>query len=278
MPTIETTDPQIRAMKGIHVYYHYMSNCAQRVCVAAEEKGLDWIGHPINLFTQENTSDEYFKINPKGLVPAVVHDGVVITESMDILRYFEEHFPDPPLYPTDPEQRRQVDEWMDLATQNHVGVIKTYMYSLAFGRSKKPEQMEHYAEKQVDPELVAFHQQTIDGFSEDRILKAERDVFAFYDGLEKDLSQHRWLVGDEYGYADIAWFVQYFLMNRMGMVNFRNYPNIRRWGADFMQRPSFQNGVARLQPWFAPLICRVVRIKARMRRGAPTPMQPRVAA
>ncbi len=278
MPIREATDPEIRSMTGIHVYQYYMSNCAQRVCLALEEKGLDWTAHAVNLFTQENTKDWYFKINPKGLVPAMVHDGVVITESMDILRYIEEQFPEPTLYPTDPAERRKVDEWMDTATENHLGVIKTYMYSLAFGSSKKPEDMEHYREIQEDPELVAFHQQTLDGFSPSKILEAEREIFAFYDRLEKELGQHRWLVGDEFTYADIAWFVQYFLMQRMGMVNFENYPNIRHWGASLMQRPSFERGVARLQPWYSPLVCLVLRFKSRSRRGGPPPKQARVAA
>jgi len=278
MPIIEPTDPEIRALKGIHVYQHFMSNCAQRVCITLEEKGLDWTSHSVNLFTQANLKDEYLKINPKGLVPAIVHDGVVITESMDILRYIEERFPETTFYPSDPGDRQQVDKWMDLATENHVGVIKTYMYSLAFGTSKKPEDMEHYREIQKDTELVDFHQHTLDGFSQEEILAAERQVFAFYDGLEKELGEHRWLVSDEFTYADIAWFVQYFLMHRAGMVNFKNYPNIRRWAADFMQRPSFEHGVARLQPWFAPLLCLILRVKSRLRRGAPRPVQPRVPA
>ncbi len=278
MPIYHPDDPVISAMKGIHVYYYFMSNCAQRVCLALAEKGVEWTPHAVNLFTQENTTDEYFKINPKGLVPAMIHDGVVITESIDILRYIEEKFPEPSLYPSDPEERQQVDNWMDLATDIHLGVIKTYMYSLVFGASKKPEGMKEYAEKQVDPELIAFHEATIKGFSEDTILAAEHDLFAFFDSMEKELGQHQWLIGDEFTLADITWFVQYFMMQRMGMVNFQNYPNVCRWARELMQRPSYKNGIARIQPWYAPLICLVLRIKAWWRRGRLLALkQPRLA-
>lgn len=273
MPVYHPSDPQISAMKGIHVYYYFMSNCAQRVCLALEEKGQTWTGHAVNLFTQENTTDEYFRINPKGLVPAMIHDGVVITESIDILRYIEEQFPDPPLYPSDPEQLQKVTEWMDLATEIHVPVIKTYMYALALGASKTPEGMKEYAEKQSDPELIAFHEASIDGISEDRILSAEKDLFAFFDRMEKELGQHQWLVGDKFSHADITWFVQYFLFKRAGIVNFQQYPNIRRWARELMQRPSFTNGIARIQPWYAPLICIVLRIKAWWRRGRLMPLK-----
>ncbi len=278
MPIYQPTDPTISAMNGIHVYQYFMSNCAQRVCLALEEKGLEWTPHAVNLFTQENTTEAYFRINPKGLVPAVVHDGKVITESMDILRYLEEHFPEPALYPPDPDERKQVDDWMNLATERHVSDIKTYMYSLALGSSKKPEGMKAYAKKQVDPELVAFHQETMTGFSQSKILAAERAIFAFFDDLEHELGQHRWLVGDEFTYADIAWFVQYFMMMRNGLVNFERYPAVRQWAAEIMHRPSFENGVLRIQPWYAPIMCRVLRVKSWVRRRGPAPKQPRVAA
>ena len=74
MPVYENPDPGIKSMKGLHVYHYFLSNCAQRVSIAFEEKGQDWTPHAVNLFTQENTRDEYFRINPTGLVPALVHD------------------------------------------------------------------------------------------------------------------------------------------------------------------------------------------------------------
>ena len=278
MPIFENTDPGIKSMKGLHLYYYFMSNCAQRPSLALEEKGVEWTPHAVNLFTQENTKDEYFRINPKGLVPALVHDGRVVTESIDILRYIEEQFPEPPLYPSDPDLRREVDEWIDTATERHLPVVKTYMYSTVLGASKKPEMMDHYLEKQKDQELIDFHQQTLSGFDESRIAQAERDLFAFYDDIEKALSRHEWLVGDTFSYADITWFVTYFMNRRVGAVDFRNYPNIRNWGDRIKQRPSFKGGVARLQPWYAPLVCLMLRTKSRIQRGGPAPARPRAIA
>ena len=111
-------------MKGIHLYHFFLSNCAQRVSLALAEKDLAFTPHSVNLLARANTKDDYFKINPAGLVPALVRDGVVITESIDILRYLEDRFPEPPLYPSDATARREVDGWMDEATNNHIGVIR----------------------------------------------------------------------------------------------------------------------------------------------------------
>jgi len=278
MPILQPSDPNVsnvRALRGIHVYYYFMSNCAQRVTLALAEKGLDWTPHSVNLSTKENTQPEYLRINPIGLVPAMVHDGVVITESMDILRYIEEHFPEPSLYPADQSQRQVVDEWMNLATEKHVSVVKKYMYAMAFGKSKSPEELARYLEHQKDQELSDFHTEASDGFSDDQILEAERAIFAFYDKLEQALGEHLWVVGDEYSYADIAWFVQYFLMKRTGVVNFANYPNVQNWAEMFMARPSFKIGVANLQPWYEPVACLVLKIKSFMKRGGFAPKEPR---
>ncbi len=123
--------------------------------------------------------------------------------------------------------------------------------------------------------MAEFHQQATAGFPEARIVAAERDLFAFFDRLESELGQHRWLVGDEYSYADIAWFVQYFLMWRTGMVDFVNYPNLRRWAAEIMRRPSFERGIRQLQSWYSPNACKVLKIRSRIRRGGPMPKQAR---
>ena len=275
MPILETNDPEIRALTGIHVYHYFLSNCAQRVCIAVEDKGQEWTPHAISLFRGQNIKDDYLRINPKGLIPALVHDGVVITESIDILRYLEERFPEPALYPRDPEARREVDGWMNIATDNHVGVIKTYMYATVFGSSKKPEDMQHYREIQEDSELVAFHQEALDGFTQDKTLAAEREVFGFFDRMEKALGQHRWLVGDDFSHADISWFVQYYLMTSLGAVNFERYPNIRRWGNAIMQRPSYQRGIKAIQPWYAPAMRGALRLKSTLRRKGLAPKAPR---
>ena len=50
----------------------------------------------------------YMKLNPNGVVPTLVHDGNVITESSLILYYIDEEFPDPPLMSKTPTARHRV--------------------------------------------------------------------------------------------------------------------------------------------------------------------------
>jgi glutathione S-transferase len=58
---------------------------------------------------------EFLRINPIGLIPAVIDDGVVLRESNSIVRYLAtKHGPDE-IYPRDPVQRAHVEQWMDWA-------------------------------------------------------------------------------------------------------------------------------------------------------------------
>jgi len=44
-----------------------------------------------------------------GLVPVIIHDGTVVTESIDILRYLEQSFPENSLYSSDVELNKVID-------------------------------------------------------------------------------------------------------------------------------------------------------------------------
>jgi glutathione S-transferase len=56
------------------------------------------------------------KLNPRGKLPCLEHDGRVICDSTDIAYYLEEQFPDPPLIPKDPRLRglcHLLEDWAD---------------------------------------------------------------------------------------------------------------------------------------------------------------------
>jgi glutathione S-transferase len=83
-----------------------------------------WICDELNIpFEREDwgrgymptSTAEFLRINPIGLVPAVIDDGVVLRESNSIVRYLAtRHGPDE-IYPKDPAQRAHVEQWMDWA-------------------------------------------------------------------------------------------------------------------------------------------------------------------
>jgi glutathione S-transferase len=56
---------------------------------------------------------DFLALNPNGMVPVIDDDGFILWESNSIIRYLAAHDQDEALYPTDPQARARVDQWMD---------------------------------------------------------------------------------------------------------------------------------------------------------------------
>jgi Glutathione S-transferase, N-terminal domain len=85
--------------KGVHVLHFMGSSCSQKLRIFLNLKGIKWESHLVDLFTNENFLPWFLGINPRGLVPVLVHDGAVHIESNDIIQYLEQKFPTPKLIP-----------------------------------------------------------------------------------------------------------------------------------------------------------------------------------
>lgn len=90
----------------LHTYWR--SSASWRVRIALALKGLPWEAAPHNLRTNDQTAPEYVARNPQGLVPALEVDGAVLTQSLAIIEYLDERFPEPLLLPADPLERARV--------------------------------------------------------------------------------------------------------------------------------------------------------------------------
>ena len=78
------------------------SSAAYRARIALNFKGVDYESRPLNLIEGEQQSAEYRELNPQGLVPMLEIDGDRLTQSLSIIVYLDQVFPDPPLVPRDP--------------------------------------------------------------------------------------------------------------------------------------------------------------------------------
>jgi glutathione S-transferase len=75
----------------------------------------------VDLPNNQHLTPEFVAINPKGLVPVLIHDGVVVTESSAIIDYVDQHFPNPPPRPSDPAERERMYRWLELRDENPSG-------------------------------------------------------------------------------------------------------------------------------------------------------------
>ncbi|KAK5969780.1 Zeta-class glutathione S-transferase, partial [Trichostrongylus colubriformis] len=91
------------------LYSYWRSSCSWRVRIALNLKKIDYEYKAINLLSTEYMEDpEFTAINACRKVPALVIDGVNLTESLAIMEYLDEKYPDRyPLLPKDPVKRAQ---------------------------------------------------------------------------------------------------------------------------------------------------------------------------
>ncbi len=88
------------------LYSYYRSSAAYRVRIALALKGLAYQVIPVDLVQGQQRQHDYLTTNPQGLVPALqLDDGRILTQSLAILEWLEETFPEPPLYADNPVER-----------------------------------------------------------------------------------------------------------------------------------------------------------------------------
>jgi glutathione S-transferase len=102
------------------------SVCCQKVRITLRAKGLPWEAVKVDLFKTEQYDPKYVKLNPKGVVPTLVHDGKPVIESTLICEYIDETFPQSPqLIPADPWLQSRMRLWSKMVDEGlHDGVTE----------------------------------------------------------------------------------------------------------------------------------------------------------
>jgi glutathione S-transferase len=93
----------------IQLYEIPFSTNVERITLALAHKGLD-VEHVV---IDADDRAAVREVSGQDLVPVLIHDGHVITDSTAILEYLEEEYPDPPLYPRDEARRAEVTVFVD---------------------------------------------------------------------------------------------------------------------------------------------------------------------
>ena len=93
----------------LRLYGFWRSMASYRVRVALALKGVPVEETPLDVLAGDQFRPEFLAINPEGAVPALVEgEQPALTQSMAILEYLEDRWPDPPLLPPDPRGRARV--------------------------------------------------------------------------------------------------------------------------------------------------------------------------
>jgi maleylacetoacetate isomerase len=90
------------------LYDYWRSSACYRVRIGLNLKGIDYERRSVNLLESEQQSAEYREVNPQGLVPLLDIDGKRLTQSLAILGYLDQRFPNQPFLPTAAFDRARV--------------------------------------------------------------------------------------------------------------------------------------------------------------------------
>lgn len=95
---------------ALKLYSYWRSSAAYRVRIALNLKGLPYEIVPVHLVNDggEQFSAEYTELNPQSLVPTLVDGHRILRQSMAIIEYLEETWPDPSLMPDTARDRVRV--------------------------------------------------------------------------------------------------------------------------------------------------------------------------
>ncbi len=102
------------------LYGYWRSSTSYRLRIALELKGLAYENCPVNLLENAQKSEGFASRNPFATVPMLEADGRDRAQSMAIIEWLDEKYPDAPLLPADLEERFTVRELAyAIATELH---------------------------------------------------------------------------------------------------------------------------------------------------------------
>ncbi len=214
-------------MNNITLYTYYRSSAAYRVRIALNLKRLKYTAHPIHLLKEggKNNSASYRKLNPQGLIPTLVDNGVVISQSLAIIEYLEECYPAIPLLPLSPEWRGRVRSFAqiiccDTHPLNNLRVIDYLKTEMQQDESARTQWYHHW----IAEGLMALEQTLI--------ATSPHTPFCF---------------GDEPGMADACLIPQLYNAKRFE-CDLEPYPTLRKIYDNGMALKQFQQAAPERQP------------------------------
>jgi len=199
------------------LYGYALSSASYRVRIALNLKGLEVATVPVHLRRGEQRQPEFLQLNSQGFVPALrLDDGEVLTQSMAIIEYLDERYPQPPLLPAAPAARARARALCqliacDVHPLNNLRVLKYLEAQLGLDENARNAWYRHWIQA---------------GFE------------ALEQSLTRDAPSGRFCHGDSPGMADVLLVPQVFNARRFS-VDLAPYPRITAIDAACREIPAF---------------------------------------
>jgi glutathione S-transferase len=237
----------------ITLYDFGNSVCCQKVRITLRAKGLDWEAIKVDLFRSEQYDPKYLKLNPKGVVPTLVHDGKPVIESTLICEYLDDTFPEPPLVPAEPWLRSRMRLWSKAVDEGlHEGVTEISFSAMFRERMKNmSEELRESRFRNIgDPRRRDRFRSTYElGVRSPFVLHAIAAYERAFKMLEETLAEGGpWILGARPTLADINLMPYAARLDYLGLLGvwIDSRPCVRDWWARAAEWPSFKAGLSDL--------------------------------
>ena len=233
----------------LELYHHGTSACAAKVRLALAEKQLAWQGHYVDILAGQQFDPGFLRINPKAVVPVLVHEGHVIRESTVICEYVEEVFPANPIYPRDAFQRALVRIWTKAVDEELHPACSTITYVVSHRHTILRNGAGSFDEflKQGAGEGQAARERKWRWIQEGLSAPGAGEQIRLYDAylrkMDDALREHSWLVSEQFTMADIAlapYVNRLAALSMQGLWENGRYPRVGDWFARLQGRPTFK--------------------------------------
>jgi ganglioside-induced differentiation-associated protein 1 len=190
---------------------------------------------------------EYLRLNPQGTVPTLIHGETVIPDSREILPYVDEHFAGPALQPSDADERRRMEHFIERLYRVSFRTLSYAQLVVVGARAnaarvralrrrieRDPASASLYADKLRD--IERFQAEAAD---EAYVAATRADLDDALDELDAGLSERPFVAGASYSLADLVWTAAVARCMMLKFDPLARRPALARWYARMRDRPSF---------------------------------------
>lgn len=209
-------------MTALRLHHSIFSASSQKVRLALAEKRLAHDSIAVDLQAGEQHSPAYRALNPRGVVPTLIHDGAVLVESAAILEYLDDIFPEPALRPDDPVARQRMRAWVRRLDDVHHPANGMMHYAI-LGRATllamPPERFEAMLQAMPNRRDRALRAAAARlGVEAPEFADAVRTQEEMLDAIDAALANSPFLVGDAVTHADLVALPYVARLEQMGLI------------------------------------------------------------
>ena len=245
-------------MATLKLYHAPISTCSQKVRLGLAEKDLEFESVTLDLIAGDQHEPEYRALNPDGVVPTLVDDGTVLTESTLINEYLDDAYPSPRLSPESARGRHAMRLWTHLLdTQLHPAcrVVTSAIVTRQVQQRLPRETVLANLAKVPDPALREVRLSVFEqGVQSPYFERALRSYVGVLDALESALSDSAgdYVVGEQLSLADLGLVPYVLRLDHLGYSNLwqnGRRPSLTAWYERLHARSAYDTAV---RAWEVP--------------------------